>query len=202
MRRRLFQPMDAPLYPARDAVARAFGDMYRAQSAEFPPGCGESDYERRIKAAYPFHPELFDRLNDDWGSLDRFQRTRGVLRLMAAVIHELWERDDRSLLIMPSSIPLDEQTVQNELTRYIEDPWRVVIETDVDGPHSLPLRIDRDNPNLGPLLGFAARGPHAVHGLGAHGERGAQGPRRPAHQARLRAARRERRDLRRRAANI
>jgi predicted AAA+ superfamily ATPase len=43
----------------------------------------------RIKAAYPIHPEIFDRLYTDWSTLVKFQRTRGVLRLMAAVIHSL-----------------------------------------------------------------------------------------------------------------
>ena len=47
--------------------------------------------------AYPIHPELFDRLYNDWSTLDKFQRTRGVLRLMAAVIHSLWERKDSNL---------------------------------------------------------------------------------------------------------
>ena len=56
--------------------------------------CSEGDYERRLTAAYPIHPELFDRLYGEWSTLDKFQRTRGVLRLMAAVIHELWERND------------------------------------------------------------------------------------------------------------
>jgi hypothetical protein len=35
------------------------------------------------------------------------------------------------------------------LTRYLDDPWTPVIEKDVDGPNSLPLRLDRDNSNLG-----------------------------------------------------
>ena len=34
--------------------------------------------------------ELFDQLYKSWGSLEKFQRTRGVLRLMAQAIHELW----------------------------------------------------------------------------------------------------------------
>ena len=54
-----------------------------------------SRYVDRIKTAYPIHPELFDRLYEDWSTLERFQRTRGVLRLMAAVIHALWESDDQ-----------------------------------------------------------------------------------------------------------
>ena len=66
-----------------------------------PLPCREAEYERRLQAAYPIHPELFDRLYNDWSSLDKFQRTRGVLRLMAAVIHALWERQDASLLILP-----------------------------------------------------------------------------------------------------
>ena len=70
--------------PARDAVVRAFGTRYRSQKGEFPSGVGESDYERRLAAAYPIHPELFDRLYGEWSTLDKFQRTRGVLRLMAA----------------------------------------------------------------------------------------------------------------------
>src|SRR5579883_68283 len=150
VRRRLFQPITDPrLFAARDAVARAFCELYRSQPQEFPSGCREGDYERRVKAAYPIHPELFDRLYTDWSSLDKFQRTRGVLRLMAAVIHALWERQDRSLLILPASVPMDDAGVQFELTRYLDDPWVPVIEKDVDGPHSLPLQLDRDHPNLG-----------------------------------------------------
>jgi predicted AAA+ superfamily ATPase len=59
--------------------------------------------------AYPIHPELFDRLYNDWSTLDKFQRTRGVLRLMAAVIHSLWERQDGNLLIMPANVPVDDR---------------------------------------------------------------------------------------------
>ena len=68
-------------------TARAFADLYHAQSAEFPPECKGSDYEKRIQAAYPIHPEIFDRLYTDWSTLVKFQRTRGVLRLMAAVMY-------------------------------------------------------------------------------------------------------------------
>jgi hypothetical protein len=150
VRRRLFQPIGAPqLFPARDAVVKAFMEIYRTQHAEFPSACRESDYARRLTASYPIHPELFDRLYNDWSTLDAFQRTRGVLRLMAAVIHALWVREDRSLLILPAGVPIDDPAVQYELTRYLEDPWAPVIEKDIDGPHSLPLRLDREHPNLG-----------------------------------------------------
>ena len=147
VRRRLFEEVGDP--GGRDAVVKAFADLYKKQHQEFPSECKEKAYADRIAAAYPIHPELFDRLYNDWSSLEKFQRTRGVLRLMAAVIHSLWERQDGSLLIMPGTVPIADSPVQFELTRYLPDNWVPVIEKDVDGPHSLPLEIDGANPNLG-----------------------------------------------------
>ncbi len=149
VRRRLFEPLSTDSYVARDTVARAFVEMYRKEKSEFPPECSEGDYEKRLKAAYPIHPEIFDRLYSDWSTLIKFQRTRGVLRLMAAVIHSLWEQGDRSALILPASIPINDRRVQFELTRYLSDQWVPVIEKDVDGGNSLPLRIDGEIANLG-----------------------------------------------------
>ena len=81
--RRLFEPLHVKSdYISRDAVIKAFVAMYAKGGREFPAGCAESAYRRRMEAAYPIHPELFDRLYDDWGGLDKFQRTRGVLRFM------------------------------------------------------------------------------------------------------------------------
>jgi predicted AAA+ superfamily ATPase len=150
VRRRLFEPMADPAqFKDRDVVARAFADLYRTQHQEFPPECRDADYEKRLKAAYPIHPEIFDRLYTDWSTLVKFQRTRGVLRLMAAVIHSLWEKGDRNPMILPANISIDDPRVQFELTRYLSDNWVPVIEKDVDGPSSLPLRLDGEVPNLG-----------------------------------------------------
>ena len=152
VRRRLFQPLADPAqFKDRDVVARAFAEFYRTQQAEFPPECREADYEQRIKAAYPIHPEIFDRLYTDWSTLVKFQRTRGVLRLMAAVIHSLWEKGDRNPLILPANVSIDDPRVQSELTRYLSDDWVPVIGKDVDGPNSLPLKLDSELPNLGKL---------------------------------------------------
>ena len=150
VRRRLFEPMSDPAqFKDRDVVARAFADLYRTQHQEFPPECRDADYEKRIKAAYPIHPEVFDRLYNDWSTLVKFQRTRGVLRLMASAIHSLWEKGDKNPLILPANISIDDPRVQFELTRYLSDNWVPVIEKDVDGPSSLPLRMDSEIPNLG-----------------------------------------------------
>ena len=150
VRRRLFEPLsEREHFTARDNVSRTFADFYRAQQQEFPAECRDADYERRLRAAYPIHPEVFDRLYTDWSALVKFQRTRGVLRLMAAVIHSLWDHGDRNPLIMPAHIPIDDPHVRNELTRYLSDNWTPIIEADVDGPNALPQRIDGEVANLG-----------------------------------------------------
>ena len=147
VRRRLFLPIDDE--PARDDTCRAFGALYRESRGDFPPECREARYAERLKACYPIHPEVFERLYNDWATLERFQRTRGVLRLMAAVIHDLWARNDASLLILPSFVGLDAPGVRDELTRYLPEGWTPVLEGDVDGRNSGPFRIDAESPRFG-----------------------------------------------------
>ena len=125
------------VFAERDAVVRGFA-THNGKSCRIPAMQG-SAYERRMEAAYPIHPELFDRLYNNWSNR-RFQRTRGVLRLMAAVIHTLWARQDRSLLILPSFIPIDEPTVETELP-VISRPT-AGYHRGVDGPDSLPRQMD------------------------------------------------------------
>ena len=153
VRRRLFSPVKDE--ESRDAVCRGFLQLYSENPSDFPTECREASYLDRLRQAYPIHPELFDRLYDDWSTLQRFQRTRGVLRLMASVIHQLWESNDRSGVILPGSIPLDAPRVREELLRYLPEGWNAVVDNDVDGADATPRAIDADNPRFG--LIFASR---------------------------------------------
>ncbi len=149
VRRRLFEPIPTEKARIRDGVIKAFIDSYKAKPGDFPSEVTEAEYRRRMELSYPIHPELFDRLYKDWSTLDRFQRTRGVLRLMATVISVLWQRGDQNLLIMPGTIPMDDHRVSTELSKYLEDGWDPVIRADVDGANALPLRLDQAHRNLG-----------------------------------------------------
>src|SRR5262249_61078657 len=114
----LLEAMSDPgQFKDRDVTARAFAALYRTQHAEFPPECRDADYETRLKTAFPIHPEIFDRLYTDWSTLLKFQRTRGVLRLMAAVIHSLWGKRRPQSAHSPCMIPIDDSRVQFELTQ-------------------------------------------------------------------------------------
>ncbi|MCL2878427.1 MAG: DUF499 domain-containing protein, partial [Acidobacteria bacterium] len=141
VRRRLFLNCKNP--DGRGAVCSKFSRMYNENQGDFPPGAREVEYKERMISCYPIHPEVFDRLYEDWATLERFQRTRGVLRLMAAVIHELWMGNDASLMIMPGSIPLDVPNVRDELTRHLPEGWNALVDREVDGKNSVPYQKDQ-----------------------------------------------------------
>jgi hypothetical protein len=149
VRRRLFGPVQNER--ARDEACRAFADLYMQDAAKFPAEARDGSYLRQLKASYPIHPEVFHRLYEDWSSLPKFQRTRGVLRLMARLVHSLWRGDNRDLLILPGSIPLDDLNVRNELVKYLPAGWDPIIDKDIDGAHAEPRRIDDDTPALGSM---------------------------------------------------
>ena len=147
VRRRLFLDCKDP--NGRDAVCAKFSQMYNQNQSDFPLEAREVEYRERMVSSYPIHPEVFDRLYEDWATLERFQRTRGVLRLMAAVIHELWMGNDTSLMIMPGSITLDLPNVRDELTRHLPEGWNALVDREVDGKNSIPYQKDQNNPRYG-----------------------------------------------------
>jgi hypothetical protein len=147
VRRRLFASINDKL--AMESVCRAFADFYTANRDDFPHETQESRYFDRLMHAYPIHPEVFDRLYEDWSSLDNFQRTRGVLKMMAKVIHRLWKDNNNDPLIMPGSLPLYDADVRNEVIYYLPQGWDPVLERDVDGERAETTEIENKDTRLG-----------------------------------------------------
>jgi hypothetical protein len=149
VRRRLFAEIKDK--DGMNAVCRAFADHYVTHAAELPGETQDGQYLDRMRAAYPIHPEVFERLYKDWSSLPNFQRTRGVLKLMAKVIHRLWQSENKDLLVMPGSLPLSDGTVHADITTYLPAGWDPVLERDVDGDRSEPADIEQREPRFGAL---------------------------------------------------
>ena len=84
VRRRLFEPIqNKEDGTSRDAVIRSYCDMYSVEKADFPEDTRSTRYKDLMTSAYPIHPDLFNKLYEEWSTLERFQKTRGVLRLLA-----------------------------------------------------------------------------------------------------------------------
>jgi hypothetical protein len=142
IRRRLFQPLDAEGERAREETVKAFSDLYRRNSAEFPPEAKEARYTELLRLSYPIHPELFDRLSKDWASLEKFQRTRGVLRFMANVVGVLWQAQVRDPLILPARVPVSHERVRASVLYPLDPAFAAVVDKEVEGDGSLPARLE------------------------------------------------------------
>ncbi len=149
VRRRLFEPVRDER--TRSAVCRAFADAYVAEGAKLPSETQEARYFDRLLQAYPIHPEVFDRLYEDWTTIDGFQRTRGVLKLMAKVIYRLWKDDNKDLMILPGSLPLYDGNARNELTYHLPGGWDAVLEKDIDGDRAETTELESKEPRFGAI---------------------------------------------------
>lgn len=151
VRRRLFKSCDDE--EARNAVCAEFAKMYYEQKDQFPAEASDPNYKNRLVSCYPIHPEVFDILYQVWSTIEQFQRTRGVLRYMAGVVHYLWEIGDQSPLIMPWAMPFCDAQVSGELIKLLgaNNVWQPIISKEIDGTQSIPNQIDKADSRLGQI---------------------------------------------------
>ncbi|RJQ08781.1 MAG: ATP-binding protein [Bacillota bacterium] len=141
VRARLFEsiaPDSEPDYPKR--VAHVYQGMYAAHAGEVPSEATKNTYRDQLERAYPFHPLLIDALYTRWGSHPDFQRTRGVLRLLASIVGDLWKRrqgnTETQHLIQPCHVRWSVDALQAALTRLWGPAYQSVAAADVIGERS------------------------------------------------------------------
>ena len=154
VRRRLFgNVMDEA---ERDKTCEAFARMYARARRDFPQETVEQRYLERMKECYPIHPEIFDRLYQDWSSNPRFQRTRGVLRMMANWVSRLFLNGDPSPLVLPASMPLDDPSLAGEFTRLMPGNWEPVV-SEAGAPDNRADAVDKTSQRFAEVGGAARR---------------------------------------------
>ena len=147
IRRRLFDNLD---YEIIDKVAEKYKSMYHNRRTDLPSGCDGMEYANRIKKSYPFHPELIEMFHVRWGSDSRFQRTRGVLRILASIVQDLYKRRNSlvgtHLLIHTSDVCLDNlPTLTGTITNLEGANWETVMHADILGSTSNAFLIDNED---------------------------------------------------------
>ena len=148
VRRRLFDKVSD--MAVVDQVARKYKEMYHNVRLQVPPEADRVAYAERIRKAYPFHPELIEMLRTRWGSDSQFQRTRGVLRLLASIVKDLWGRrsslEGTQALIQLNDVQLENlNTLQSQITSLMGAQWDSVMHADVIGTTSNARKIDEEN---------------------------------------------------------
>ena len=154
VRRRLFG--NAIDQEERDRTCESFAAMYNRSRGDYPREVGEQRYLERMKACYPIHPEIFDRLYSDWSSIPQFQRTRGVLRMLANWISRLYLNEDPAPLILPGSLPLSDPALRSEFTNLLGGQWAAVL-TEADSDGSRADNIDKTVQRFRDIGGAARR---------------------------------------------
>lgn len=141
VRARLFEsvaPDGESDYPKK--VAEFYQGMYATHAGEVPSEAAKNTYREQLQRAYPFHPLLIDALYTRWGSHPDFQRTRGVLRLLASIVGDLWKRRQGNAetqhIILPCHVRWSVDAMQAALTRLWGPPYQSVAAADVIGDRS------------------------------------------------------------------
>ena len=161
VRRRLFQPLDEDGEKARDATIQAFSKMYRDNASDFPPEAREPAYREEMRRAYPIHPEVLKRFSEDWSTLEKFQRTRGILKIMANAIYAMWRGQSTAPLITLALLPLSEDKVRTAILEPLDRLYGPILQAEVDGELSLPTRMEASRKRLGDVIA-ATRAARAV----------------------------------------
>ena len=144
IRRRLFEDLGAD-DTWRPIVAHVHDEYVQAHN-DYPSHVSAQDYRDRMERAYPFHPELIFALRDRWGGLANFQRTRGVLRLLAMLLSDRVNARP-SLLVQPSHVGLGGE-VRQELLKFLDSAFQSVVDSDL-AEKAGAARIDDTDPALG-----------------------------------------------------
>lgn len=142
LRRRLFEEVGDMAQHRR--AAEAYWELYQRLADDLPRKVREPEYRRRLEQAFPFHPELVEILYERWGSLPKFQRTRGVLRLLALVVGDLYRKGHKGAFIQPAHVDLGEPNIRREFVKLVGDAYDTVIASDIADHGAKALQIDRE----------------------------------------------------------
>src|SRR5439155_13901741 len=147
IRRRLFEWGGLP--DAAKKTAAAYADWV----VEHRQMLGDVDADsvrERFAACYPFHPAVLSVFERKWQSLQHFQKTRGVLRLLALWVSKVYldgfKGAHKDPLIGLGTAPLEDPYFRAALFEQLgNSDLEAVVTTDVAGKKDAhALRLDRE----------------------------------------------------------
>ena len=144
IRRRLFEPESMHRAEMNEVIYR-YGQAYNQHSSDLPPKVRGADFRQKMELAYPFHPDVIDILYEKWSTFSSFQRTRGVLRLLANVVEDLYQRETNVDVILPGDINLAHPSIRQEFLKHVGIEYEGVIGSDVAGHEAKAQAMDDEH---------------------------------------------------------
>ena len=141
--RRLFENIDSDHI---NETIEAYQEMYAKTAALLPDNAKRDDFKARMKAHYPFHPTFIEYLTQKLATLENFQGTRGVLRILALTVRNLWETQINVPMIHTCHVDLRDARISNELISRTDSANLLpVINADIGGADSSTLASQDSN---------------------------------------------------------
>jgi hypothetical protein len=142
--RRLFEKVGPGVAQAASAT---YHSLYQRVTQDSPgslhPHADSADYAKRIVECYPFHPRLLDTAQDRLGALQDFQKSRGVLRLFARILRDVWEEKQDHELVSAGEINWSSPRIQADLLQRLNrDNFKAAISADIE-KHARELDGDK-----------------------------------------------------------
>lgn len=137
---RLFESIDRAAAEQASAQYRAYYERAHDQDPTLiPQEATRAEYAQRIVACYPFHPRLIFTAETRLNALSDFQRSRGVLRMFARIVRDLWERQEDVELITAGEIDWSSDRIRQDLIQRLNrQQFEAVIKADLE-KHALEL---------------------------------------------------------------
>ena len=131
--RRLFEHVDQA---AAQSASALYNNLYQRVENDYPgtipAEATSADYAQRIVECYPFHPRLVDTAQERLGAIQDFQRSRGVLRLFARVIRDVWEAGVDHELVTAGEMNWASPRIQGDLLQRLDrDNFKAAVSADV-----------------------------------------------------------------------
>lgn len=144
--RRLFAHIDQT---ESERTADGYMELYRRTAALLPEQARQEGYRTRMIAHYPFHPTLIDFLTEKLATVETFQGTRGVLRVLALTVANLWRQHVAAPMIHACHLDLRDPRLADELISRTESAELLPIVTaDIGGAESSDLKAQESNAAL------------------------------------------------------
>ena len=155
IRQRLFSNSDKQIRERAEKVVQDFVDYCDEQNL-IPEGKQPSQYRDEFMESYPFLPHVIDVLYHRWGTITRFQRTRGVLRLLSRVINSM-KTSDKDFITL-ADFDLSNDAIRGELVDLLDPQFNGVIAKDITDSNSGSAKVNQMIPEQyrGSMLGIRA----------------------------------------------
>lgn len=152
IRRRLFETIGDE--QTIQQIINKYADLYNEYWTELSDHATKIEYKQKMLKSYPFHPELIDIFRIRWASHHNFQRTRGVLRLLAAIVSDLWNNQNQypgpHLLIHSGDVNFKNlDALSGQLKKLYGNGYDAVMSADVAGTSSNAYKIDKSKQEFG-----------------------------------------------------